>query len=48
MVSLLALAEINEDGVNFRSPHDGTQMLLTLVTYMCQAWCGVVWCGVLC
>lgn len=29
MVSLLALANINEKGVNFRSPHDGTEMLLT-------------------
>lgn len=29
MVSLLKLAEINEDGVNFKSPRDGSQMLLT-------------------
>eukprot|EP00039_Didymoeca_costata_P022459 m.4573 g.4573 ORF g.4573 m.4573 type:complete len:401 (+) comp3020_c0_seq2:269-1471(+) len=29
MVSLLALAEITEDGVTFQSPHDGSQMLLT-------------------
>eukprot|EP01137_Pigoraptor_chileana_P013715 Opistho-2@67542 len=29
MVSLLALAEINEDGVRFQSPHDGSEMLLT-------------------
>lgn len=29
MVSLLQLANINEEGVNFRSPHDGSQMLLT-------------------
>jgi len=29
MVSLLQLANITEEGVNFRSPHDGSQMLLT-------------------
>ena len=29
MVSLLAYANITEDGVNFRSPFDGSQMLLT-------------------
>jgi len=29
MVSLLALAEITEEGVTFQSPIDGTQMLLT-------------------
>lgn len=29
MVSLLQLAEINEDGVNFTSPFDGTQCMLT-------------------
>ncbi|TFJ81110.1 hypothetical protein NSK_007752 [Nannochloropsis salina CCMP1776] len=29
MVSLLALAEITEEGVRFQSPVDGTQMLLT-------------------
>lgn len=29
MVSLLDFAHITEEGVNFRSPHDGTQMLLT-------------------
>lgn len=29
MVSLLDLAEITEEGVLFRSPIDGTQMLLT-------------------
>ncbi|KAL0480622.1 tRNA-guanine transglycosylase [Acrasis kona] len=29
MVSLLDLADINEEGVNFQSPHDGSQMLLT-------------------
>lgn len=29
MVSLLKLATINEEGVNFLSPHDGTPMLLT-------------------
>ncbi|CAG5135656.1 unnamed protein product [Candidula unifasciata] len=29
MVSLLELAEITEEGVKFRSPHDGSEMLLT-------------------
>jgi tRNA-guanine family transglycosylase len=29
MVSLLALAEITEEGVKFRSAHDGREMLLT-------------------
>lgn len=29
MVSLLHMAEINEEGVNFESPYDGTQSLLT-------------------
>ena len=29
MVSLLELAEITEEGVQFLSPHDGTPMLLT-------------------
>lgn len=29
MVSLLQLAEITEEGVKFRSPHDGSEMLLT-------------------
>ena len=29
MVSLLQLAEITEDGVTFKSPHDGSNMLLT-------------------
>ena len=29
MVSLLALAEITEEGVLFRNPGDGTPMLLT-------------------
>lgn len=29
MVSLLKLAEITEEGVKFRSPHDDTEMLLT-------------------
>eukprot|EP00040_Diaphanoeca_grandis_P034576 m.214955 g.214955 ORF g.214955 m.214955 type:complete len:403 (+) comp33181_c2_seq4:466-1674(+) len=29
MVSLLSLAKINEEGVNFRSPHDGSELLLT-------------------
>ncbi|KAJ1916508.1 Queuine tRNA-ribosyltransferase catalytic subunit 1 [Tieghemiomyces parasiticus] len=29
MVSLLKLAEITEDGVEFESPHDGSRMLLT-------------------
>ena len=29
MVSLLALASITEEGVNFKSPHDGTATLLT-------------------
>jgi tRNA-guanine transglycosylase len=29
MVSLLQLANITEEGVNFRSPHDGSEMLLT-------------------
>ncbi|KAG2387128.1 hypothetical protein C9374_002163 [Naegleria lovaniensis] len=29
MVSLLDLADITEEGVNFQSPHDGSQMLLT-------------------
>lgn len=29
MVSLLALAEINEEGVKFQSPEDGSEMLLT-------------------
>jgi tRNA-guanine family transglycosylase len=29
MVSLLKLAEITEDGVKFRSPHDDSEMVLT-------------------
>ena len=29
MVSLLQLAEITEEGVQFKSPHDGSMMLLT-------------------
>lgn len=29
MVSLLQLAEIDENGVNFKSPFDGTQCMLT-------------------
>ncbi len=29
MVSLLKLAEITEEGVNFQSPSDGSKMLLT-------------------
>ena len=29
MVSLLAFANVTEDGVNFRSPFDGKEMLLT-------------------
>lgn len=29
MVSLLQLANITEEGVNFRSPHDGSEMMLT-------------------
>lgn len=29
MVSLLELAEIDEHGVNFKSPYDGTQCMLT-------------------
>ena len=29
MVSLLAFANVTEDGVNFRSPFDGKAMLLT-------------------
>ena len=29
MVSLLKLAKVTEDGVEFQSPHDGTMMLLT-------------------
>lgn len=29
MVSLLELAEITEEGVKFKSPHDGSMMLLT-------------------
>ena len=29
MVSLLELAEITEEGVSFKSPHDGSMMLLT-------------------
>lgn len=29
MVSLLALAEITEEGVKFQSPHDGSDMMLT-------------------
>lgn len=29
MVSLLALAEITEEGVLFQSPHDGRPMMLT-------------------
>ena len=29
MVSLLELAEITEEGVRFKSPHDGSMMLLT-------------------
>eukprot|EP00762_Andalucia_godoyi_P002290 ANDGO_07637.mRNA.1 putative queuine tRNA-ribosyltransferase len=29
MVSLLELSKVSEEGVNFTSPHDGTQMMLT-------------------
>ena len=29
MVSLLELAEITEEGVRFKSPHDGSLMMLT-------------------
>ena len=29
MVSLLELAEITEEGVKFKSPHDGSNMMLT-------------------
>jgi len=29
MVSLLDLAEITEQGVKFKAPHDGSEMLLT-------------------
>ena len=29
MVSLLELAEITEEGVRFKSPHDGSMMMLT-------------------
>ena len=29
MVSLLDLAEITEQGVKFRSPHNGSEMMLT-------------------
>ena len=29
MVSLLELAQITEEGVRFKSPHDGSMMLLT-------------------
>ena len=29
MVSLLQLAEITEEGVNFQSPYDGTKVMLT-------------------
>lgn len=29
MVSLLSLAHITDEGVHFRSPHDGSQLLLT-------------------
>ena len=29
MVSLLELAEITEEGVQFKSPHDGSTMMLT-------------------
>jgi tRNA-guanine family transglycosylase len=29
MVSLLELAKVTEQGVEFKSPHDGSQMLLT-------------------
>lgn len=29
MVSLLELAEITEEGVKFKSPHDGSEMMLT-------------------
>lgn len=29
MVSLLALSNVTEEGVRFRSPHDGNDMLLT-------------------
>ena len=29
MVSLLELAEITEEGVQFKSPHDGSMMMLT-------------------
>lgn len=29
MVSLATLSEVTEDGVKFRSPHDGSETLLT-------------------
>jgi len=29
MVSLLKLAKVTEEGVEFQSPHDGSNMLLT-------------------
>jgi tRNA-guanine family transglycosylase len=29
MVSLLKLAKVTEEGVEFKSPHDGSNMLLT-------------------
>ena len=29
MVSLLEMAEITEEGVRFKSPHDGSEMMLT-------------------
>lgn len=29
MVSLLELAQITEKGVKFKSPHDGSEMMLT-------------------
>lgn len=29
MVSLLELAKITEEGVEFKSPHDGSMMMLT-------------------
>ena len=29
MVSLLSLMNITEEGVQFKSPHDGSEMLLT-------------------
>lgn len=34
MVSLLKLAKVTEEGVQFLSPHDGTPMLEEILTYL--------------